>query len=92
MNTSLLARSNKDLILESVYNEVPYEVFMAIYLANDIETVSDLRSVLSVDDYESVRECVKLHFFRQAMCNYMKFLEICGRAPEDLSEDKSIEW
>lgn len=92
MGSNIIKGSPKDIILESVYPKVSYEVFDAIWKADNIESVSDLKPILSEDDYELVLNCVKMRFMAKALKNYTEFLIVIGSGSDILSEGLTFDW
>ena len=86
MDYNIIEGSPKYIILESVYSKVPYEVFDAILKVDNINSVRDLKPILSKDDYESVMMCVRLRFCVQAIINYTEFLNVVGSDPDMLRD------
>lgn len=92
MEYDIIEGSPKYIILESVYPKVSYEVFKKIWKAENVEAVSDLKTILSEDDYEFVLSCVKMRFMAKALKNYAEFLRVIGSGSDILSEGLTFDW
>ena len=92
MDFNIEKGSVKYIILESVYYKLPYEIFDAIWKADHIESVSDLKSILNEEDYKSVLMCVRMRYLVQALSNYTEFLNVIGGDSDSLGDGLIYDW
>lgn len=87
MSINFIERSFKDIILESVYGKVSFDIYMKVYKAKNIRSLPDLYYVLDDEEYDQVEECVREFFSLVALGLYVKYLFILGESPSENDED-----
>ena len=90
MSIDLIERKCKDIILESVYGKVSFDVYMKVYKAKDIRSLPDLYYVLDDEEYNQVEECVREFFSLVALGLYFKYLFLLGEVSSD--DDEDTDW
>ena len=78
MKESILLRSNKDLIMEAIYDEVTYETFRKVRNAENVYSLKDLEPVLDSETYDFVKKCVNKYFGLQAARLCIKYHAAIG--------------
>lgn len=93
MENGILFKNAKEIVREAVYDKVSFDVFMMISNSDDIETVSDLQTVLDDETYAFVEQCVREYFAFMSIDIYVKYLVTMGKDPDDeYDDDFFIEW
>ena len=93
MNTDILNKNTKEVILEATYQKVPFEVYNTIYNKDedDIVSLKDLRGVLDKMSFEAVRQCVNEYFCFHMIHVYAMYLNVADKDPY-YSDEFPVDW
>ena len=88
MNTDVINKSAKEIVLEATYQKVPFEVFNTILQMDedDIVSLKDLRGVLDKKSFNAVRQSVNEYFGFHMIHIYAMYLHVADKVP-DFSDD-----